>query len=132
MKKIIILIAVFISLSINAQGKSIFEKDTYKLVETLTKPAILPVLNQFTSMVKSEKVDAFKKELDTSLPELYTAMAKVYMEEYTHEEVKQLIKFYDTDLGKKVAANSGTLAQKGMAAGQAWGVKIQSIMAKYQ
>ena len=132
MKKLIIVITVFVGFLLNAQEKTAFEKDTYQLVETLTKPAFEPVIVQFTSMVKADKVNAFKKELNESFPELYTAMANIYMKEYTHEEIKKLLEFYETDLGKKVAKNSATLAQKGMAAGQAWGMKVQSIMSKYQ
>lgn len=133
MKKVIVtLVLLVVSFSINAQEKSAFEKDTYTLVEILTKPTLAPVINQFTSLVKAEKADAFKKEIEATYPELYASLSKIYMDEYTHNEIKQLLKFYQSPLGQKVAKSSGKLAQKGMQAGQAWGMKVQGVMAKYQ
>ncbi|CAM1343640.1 DUF2059 domain-containing protein [Tenacibaculum amylolyticum] len=133
MKKVIVtLVLLVVSFSVKAQEKTAFEKDTYKLVEILTKPTLAPVISQFTSLVKTENATAFIKAVEATYPELYTSLSKIYMDEYTHDEIKQLLKFYESPLGQKVAKSSGKLAQKGMQAGQAWGMKVQGIMTKYQ
>jgi hypothetical protein len=132
-KTILVVVFALISiLTINAQEKDTFTKDTEKLVETLSKTAFEPVIEQFKGMVPAEKQADFVKEVEGTFPELYAAMAKIYMEEFTHEEVKNIMAFYETPTGKKLANKTGTLSQKGMVAGQTWGMKIQTILGKYQ
>ncbi len=133
MKKLLF-VAAFIcfSININAQNDEAFTNDTTKLVEMLTEYAFKPVIAQFSSMVSEENKTAFLEELDLTFPYLYVSMAKIYMEEFTHDEVLALIAFYETPVGKKLADKSVELAQKGMAAGQIWGGKVQEIIAKYQ
>lgn len=131
MKQIIIgFIFLFIGI-VNAQEKTAFEKDAYQLVALISKPVFEPIVAQFSTMVAADKKEAFTKEINETLPELYSSLAKIYVQEYTHEEIKQLITFYETPLGQKVAKNSTRLAQKGMGIGQNWGMKVQGILGKY-
>lgn len=131
-KKIILLVAIVgFSLTMNAQDEA-FTNDTAKLVEIISEKAFTPYIAQFTAMIPAEKQEAFKEELMKSFPELYSEMAVIYMDTFTHDEIKDLLAFYATPVGLKLAAKSGELAQKGMVAGQSWGMKVQEIMAKYK
>ena len=134
MKKIILAVLVALaSINGNAQEKSAFEKDTYTLIEMITKPTVAPLISQLTvAMVVSEKHADFLKEVDKSLPELYKAISKTYMEEFSHEDIKGMIKFYNSPLGQKVISKQGSMVQKNMMAGQSWGIKLQAIAQKYQ
>ena len=133
MKRIILVVFVaLLSLTTNAQEKDPFTKDTEKLMEILIKPSIAPTIDQFIGMVAEDKKEAFKKEVEGTLPEFYTSLAKIYMNEFTHDEIKELLQFYATPVGKKLAEKSGVMAQKGMMAGQTWGMKLQGILGKYQ
>jgi len=134
MKKTILLVVFVLTsiITITAQEKDAFTKDTEKLVETLSVSAFEPVINQFKAMVPAEKQVDFIKEVEGTFPELYSSMAKIYMEEFTHEEVKDIMAFYETPTGKKMAEKTGVLSQKGMIAGQTWGMKLQTILGKYQ
>lgn len=133
MKNLIVAVAFFsLTVVVNAQEKTAYEKDTYTLVELLSKPAFESVVDQFTTLVKEENKIKFKTEVAATFPDLYNSLTKIYLDEYSHEEVKQLLKFYNTTLGKKVAGNSTKLAQKGMAVGQDWGMKLQGVVTKYQ
>lgn len=134
MKKTILVIAFsfFLFSNVNAQEKSAKDKDAYALVELISKPTFTPIINQFMSLVKADKKEAFLKEVDGTFPELFNGLSKIYSDEFTHEEIKKLIKFYNSELGKKVASKQGLMAQKGMMLGQSWGMKMQDIVAKYQ
>jgi len=133
MKKMILIIAfVFTGVMVNAQEKDSFTKDTEKLVQVISETAFEPVIKQFSAMVKEDKKEVFEKEVKATFPELYAAMAKIYKEEFTHAEVKDILAFYATPTGAKLASKTGVLSQKGMAAGQEWGMKIQALMAKHQ
>ncbi len=130
-KTILILVVALFTLSINAQDDD-FAQDAQKLVETVSKSAFDPVIDQFSTMVPEDKKEAFIKEIKATFPSLYKEMAKIYMEEFTHEEVKSILAFYATPTGKKLADKTGVLSQKGMAAGQSWGMELAEIMKKYQ
>lgn len=133
MKKIIgILVLVFISINVNAQEDTVYKEDTAKLVAVISQNAFKPYIDQFTSSVPAENQEAFRKDINATLPELYSEMANIYMEEFTHSEVLELLAFYSTPVGKKMADSSASLAQKGMSVGQAWGAKVQEIIAKYK
>ena len=131
MKKILVLFSIlFLSFNINAQDD--FSKDTEKLVQIVSENAFKPYVAQFSSMIAEDKQEAFEQELKGTFPELYAEMSKIYMEVFTHDEILELLEFYETPIGKKLADKSGELGQKGMVAGQAWAMKVQEIIAKYQ
>ena len=133
MKKIILVILfLVVSITINAQDNEAFKKDTERLVEIVAGPAFKPVIEQFSGMVATDKKEEFLKELDKTFPALYVEMAKIYMEEFTHDEIKNLLDFYATPTGIKIAEKSVVLSQKGMAVGQSWGMKIQGLITQFQ
>ena len=133
MKKMILIVAFVITgVMVNAQEKDAYTKDTEKLVQVISESAFEPAIEQFKAMVADDKKEAFEKDVRATFPSLYEAMAKIYKEEFTHKEVKDILAFYATPTGKKMAEKAGILSQKGMAAGQQWGMKIQTLMAKYK
>ena len=134
MKKTILLVLFVLTtvLTINAQEKDQFTKDTEKLIELNTMPALQPMIDQFSGMVAADKKEAFLKEVNATFPEFYTSMAKIYMKEFTHEDIKKLLTFYNSEIGKKMSAKQGAMQQQLMMAGQAWGMKVQGILGKYQ
>lgn len=134
MKKVMLLVAfVCVSITINAQEEvDAFAADTQKLVRIVSESAFAPVLDQFSSMVAEDKKEALVADIKATFPDLYAAIAVIYMEEFSHNEIKEILAFYQTPIGKKLAAKTGDLSQKGMAAGQSWGMKLQGILQKYQ
>jgi hypothetical protein len=53
------------------------------------------------------------------------------METYTKEDVKAILAFYDSAIGKKMAAKAGELNEKAEVAGKEWGEGLQGMMMKY-
>ena len=133
MKKIIVLVVfLIVSVTINAQDNEAFKKDTERLVEIISESAFKPVVEQFSGMVAADKKEEFLLELGKTFPSLYADMAKIYMEEFTHKEVKDLLTFYKTPTGIKMVEKTGVLSEKGRMAGQSWGEKIQVLIVKFK
>jgi hypothetical protein len=86
---------------------------------------------QVVKMIPEGKQAAFIVEFDAALPPLLDSIALVYMDTYTKEEVKEIIKFYDSPIGKKVVEKSGGLAEKSQKALQDWATGLQPMMMKY-
>ena len=51
-------------------------------------------------------------------------MAGIWDRHFTTDEVRQLLAFYDTPLGKKLLASTPAITQESMLAGQQWGQRI--------
>lgn len=109
-----------------------FSEDVLKLIKKSGATAQMDVAKkQIMEMIPEAKHAEFSKEFDKTLPSLYEKMIGIYKQEFTHEEVKELLKFYATPTGKKMADKAGILFEKSMAAGQEWGSGLQTLLMKY-
>jgi len=133
MKKTILIIALIIGsvFSIQAQEDEAFMKDAVKLAEMGSKAAEAS-LSQVYNMIPEDKVEDFKKELDPVMQEFYKKLGEKSMEFYTHEDVKEIIAFYESEIGQKhlevqeemTKLTMGTMAQELQ-------MKLMPIMQKY-
>ena len=87
--------------------------------------------NQILKMIPGAKKDQFLKDFDAALPGLYDNLTKVYMESYTKEDIKAMMDFYETPVGKKIAAKSLDLSEKCIVATLEWSQGLQDLMMKY-
>lgn len=131
MKKIIVTI-VIVLLSQFGMAQDAFKQDVLKVLKASGSAAQMELAKeQIIGNIPEAKKAEFSKDFDASLPSLYDKMAKVYMETYTHDEVKQMLKFYDTPVGKKMSEKASELTKKNLEAAQEWGMGLQDMMMKY-
>jgi len=131
MKKLILAVAVIL-VSQFGMAQDAFKADVLKVLKASGSGAQMELAKEevMASIPEESRAD-FSKDFDASLPSLYDKMVKVYMETFTHDEVKQMLKFYDSPVGKKITEKAGELTKKNMAAGQEWGMELQGLMMKY-
>lgn len=131
MKKLICTVA-FVLVSQLGVAQDAFKADALKLIENSGAAGPMKsAKEQVMAAIPESKKPQFSTEFDATLPSLYDKMAKVYMEVYTHQDIKDMLKFYESPIGKKMAQKSGELVTKSMAAGQEWGMELQGVMMKY-
>ncbi len=131
MKKLFFTVA-FILIASAGFAQDAFKKDVLKYLELSGQATVFEMLTKdFVNNIPAEKQAEFKKELKISLDELKGKMADMYMTEFTHEDIKEFIKFYESPAGKKLTAKSEVLYKKGQAIGQEWGMGLQGLMMKY-
>lgn len=105
MKKIILLGAFVIAFAAQAQDNTAFKNEAIELIKaTGVEAAFDGAIAQLGGNVVEAKKEGYTKEAKATLGELYSKMAELYMKEFTHAEVKELVAFYTTDLGKKMAS----------------------------
>jgi len=132
MRKLVLTIAMICVAQIGMAQDEAFKKDIMKVIElSETGTQIRVGKEQILKMVPADKQAAFVVEFDATLPALYDKMVKVYAETYTKEDIKAMLAFYDSPVGKKITAKSGELAEKAQAAGVEWGQSLQTMMMKY-
>lgn len=130
MKKIIFILVILVSAGTYAQD-DVFKSDALKLMELTSRPVFNDFINQGREMVPEGKKDAFVSEAEASVNDLLVKIADVYMQEFTHEEIKDMISFYETPTGKKMAEKSVAVTMKTMQLSQTWFMALQQMAQKH-
>ena len=86
-----------------------------------------PVMEQIPEGKRAD----FKKEFKASLPSLYDKMADVMMKHFTHDDVKKMIEFYNSPVGKKIQEKTPLMIKEQGPATQEWQMQLQGLMMKY-
>jgi uncharacterized protein len=74
---------------------------------------------------KLSRWSGFEKEFSkTSMDELVDMLAPVYQKHMTENDLKKIIEFYQTPVGKKYAEKTPVIMQESMQVGQQWGMKM--------
>lgn len=132
MKKIFTLLLVVAATQFGLAQDDAFKQDAVKVIEKSGAGSQFEmVLDQIKTMVPEEKHEELSKDFKSTLPALYSKIAEVYMEEFSHDEIKQMLAFYESEIGKKVSSKQDVLFEKSMSAGEQWGLDLQVIMMKY-
>lgn len=84
--------------------------------------ALVNSFKQNGSTAPDEFWDEFLKEMDSDT--LINMTVPIYEKYYSDAEIKQLIDFYRSDIGKKVVLVTPMIMQESMQLGQTWGKDI--------
>ena len=132
MKKILLVCLFMVAVATKAQDNADFKSETVEFLKiTGAGAAFENAIAQIGAGVSEENQDAYTQEANGTLVGLYDKMAELYMAEFTQDEIRELVAFYNTDLGKKLAEKQVGLAQKSMYFGQSWGMEVSEIAQKY-
>lgn len=63
--------------------------------------------------------DEFRKQINPN--EMAEKIIPVYEKHFTHEDIKGLLKFYNSDIGKKLISKQGPITEESMKIGEEWG-----------
>jgi uncharacterized protein len=99
------------------------------------KVAVTGMIGNFKTInpaVPDEVWKEFENEfLNASANDLITHFAPVYQKHLTENDLQEIIKFYSTPAGKKLAEKTPALTQESMQAGQIWGQAVaQKVLTK--
>lgn len=131
MKKFILSVVVLLVTQLTI-AQDAFKADVIKVIKASGSAAQMEAAkDQIKAMIPEAKFEEFSKDFDATLPSLYEAMAKNYMETYTHDDIKAMLKFYESPVGKKISEKAKDMLKKNMEAGQEWGMELQGMMMKY-
>lgn len=111
-------------------------QDIHKLMEITGAAALgaqvmqqlIPTFRQSMPNVPQKFWDDFSKEANPN--ELVDRVAVIYDKYLTHEEVRQIIKFYETPVGKKLVSVLPQVTQESMVVGQNWGRELGERVVK--
>ena len=121
---------LIISSSITAQTDD-FDKDIlifFKVsgVETTYKSAISSMMDMMAknmNITDIEMIKELKDEMSTdeNIAEILNEMRIIYKKHFSQADIKALIKFYESPIGKKLVKEQPSLMSESMEVGQNWG-----------
>lgn len=74
------------------------------------------------SQVPQKFWDDFRKEIKSD--DLLELIAPLYDKYFTHDDIRELIRFYESPIGKKMIMTMPLVMQESMSIGQQWGEEI--------
>lgn len=130
MRGIISILLILFSLGALAQESSI--KDDAKALVLLTFDTSQMKQMKFSiaTTVEKEQKEAFKNEMDVAINAFVEECSKFYIANYTHEEIKELVKFFETPVGKKMAKDHRKLLEGSFPMGKEWDMQIYQLKKK--
>jgi uncharacterized protein len=131
MKKLLFATTLFLfSIQLGYSQGTDIHKDIKELLE-LTGSAKLAVqmTNQLIDNYKTQVPNVpqdYWEELIKGIneEELVNQLVQIYEKFYTHDEIKELIAFYQTPLGQKMIKSVPLIYQEAAIVGQKWGEKL--------
>lgn len=117
-------------------------QDTEKLMELVGTRRILrdifdqDIDAQMTAMrrARPDVPDQFWQDFEVefkrqaSPDELMKVILPIYDRHFTHQEIRQLIAFYESPLGRKISVTLPEIQSESIAAGRAWGEQLGDRM----
>ncbi|MDO6759769.1 DUF2059 domain-containing protein [Tamlana sp. 2_MG-2023] len=133
MKKILFVCLLLAMSFTQAQNKDAYKKDTIELIKlTGAGSAFDAGIEQLGAMISGKNKAAYTKDAKAELDKLYDELSDLYMEEFTQEEIKELLAFYNSPIGKKFTSKQLDLTKKGVELGKGFAEKVQRLAQKYQ
>nr|WP_294777948.1 DUF2059 domain-containing protein [uncultured Flavobacterium sp.] len=86
---------------------------------------------QVLEMIPAEKKAAFAVEFDIIIKKATDATIDIYLQEYSKEDVKAMLAFYNSPVGKKMAEKAEVIAQKSQDSMMSLQGEVQALVMKY-
>ncbi len=115
------------------QGDGSYKVTLKKMLEAAgTEGSFKMAVTQMIGMFKQQKTNVpdsiwtdFEKEFSkTSMDNLTEMLSPVYQKHMTENDLKKIIEFYQTPVGKKYAEKTPLIMQESMQVGQQWGMEM--------
>jgi len=87
--------------------------------------------DQLLGQVPDDKKAAFTMEFDAMMNKINEKTAEVYAQTYTKEDIKAMMAFYNSPVGKKMKEKAGEINQKSQEAMMEIQADLQAMMMKY-
>lgn len=132
MKKLIFIAVFGLATQLGFSQDDALKKDVLKVIEMSGSGGQMAAAKkQLLGMIPKEKQAAFSVEFDALIPKTYEASAKIYMEQFTKDDIKAMLAFYESPVGKKITEKSELIATKALEGMAALQGEIQALMMKY-
>lgn len=129
MKKLLLTFAILLITQISV-AQDAFKKDVEKYFELSgASKGYEKMISTMSANIPAEKQADFKKAMGVEIKKLEGKMVDYYMQKLTHEDVKAMIKFYESPAGKKMVEVGGS--EDLIKIAEEWGSSLTEVIMQY-
>lgn len=114
-----------------AQEDAAFKADVLKVVQKSSGSQIEAAKKQILGMIPEAKQASFLVEFDGIIAKANEGTVKIYMEEYTKEDIKAILAFYNSPVGKKMDEKAEIITTKTQESMMSLQGEVQELISKY-
>jgi hypothetical protein len=132
MKKLLLAVAFALVSQIGfSQDKATREEVMQVIEKSGALGQIDAAKKQVLEMIPADKKAAFTVEFDVIIKKAKEATIDIYLQEYTKDDVKSMLTFYNSPVGKKMAEKAEVIAQKSQDSMMGLQGEVQALVMKY-
>lgn len=132
MKKLLLAFAFVLVSQIGFAQENASKEDVSELIEKSGNSGQMSAARtQMLTMIPQDKHAAFLVDFDILMKKVNDATVDIYMQEYSKEDIKAMLAFYNSPVGKKMAEKSEKIANKSQESMASLQGEIQALMMKY-
>lgn len=132
MKKLVIAVAFTALSQVSFAQEKPSKEDVMQVIERSGGGGQLDAAkDQILAMIPKEKQAAFLLEFNAMINKVKDTTAEVYMQEYTKADIKAMLDFYNSPVGKKIGEKSKIIAEKSQEAMVGLQGEVQALVMKY-
>lgn len=140
MKKILFILVFVLGVSVVTMAQTAQNQPSKEYVAELKKMIVLSgsdatfkvMIPQMFAMMKQQLpnvpaefwTETEKEMMKTLVDDLVGMLAPIYQKHLTLKDLQEIVKFYESPIGKKMAAAQPAIASDSMNVGQQWGMNI--------
>ncbi len=132
MKKLLLAFAFVLVSQIGFAQENASKEDVSEVIEKSGNSGQMSAARtQMLTMIPQDKHAAFLVDFDILMKKVNDATVEIYMQEYSKEDIKAMLAFYNSPVGKKMAVKSEKIANKSQESMASLQGEIQALMMKY-
>jgi hypothetical protein len=132
MKKLLLAFAFVLVSQIGFAQENASKEDVSEIIEKSGNSGQMSAARtQMLTMIPQDKHAAFLVDFDILMKKVNDATVEIYMQEYSKEDIKAMLAFYNSPVGKKMAEKSEKIANKSQESMASLQGEIQALMMKY-
>lgn len=132
MKKLFTTILFVTLVQVSFSQEKASRKDVLKVIEKSgASGQINAAKKQVLGMIPKDKQAAFIVEFDVLIKKVNENTVDVYLQEYTKEDIKAMLDFYDSPVGIKMTQKAEVIASKSQAVIAVLQAEMQAMLMKY-
>ncbi|NNT70593.1 DUF2059 domain-containing protein [Flavobacterium sp. IMCC34852] len=132
MKKLLFVVALALVSQLGfSQDKATREEVEQVIEKSGALGQIDSAKKQVLEMIPADKKAAFAVEFDIIIKKATDATIDIYLQEYSKEDVKAILAFYNSPVGKKMSEKASVIAQKSQDSMMSLQGEVQALVMKY-
>lgn len=131
LQRVLIILILLLFSNISMAQTELLKADIIKLVNTTFDTENFKIVSDVILYDKNVQIkENLEKDFKKAKEVFYEEFVTYYSSKYTHDEIKQMLTFYETPVGKKIAGDLLLLSTNSFPKDKEWENQLEAIKVK--